>query len=279
MNAREPGRWRGRLGNLRMAAGCVAGLRGIVQFARVLRLARSDSAGTEAEPIPVPMKAIGGDPLLIRPGTSDLYNAISYYSARLELPPAETRDAPIRRIVELGTNIGAALTALAHSFPDAVLLGVEPDPLNVAVARANTGSYGPRCEVVEGAIWDRSEQLVLDRSREAEHSAHGVVVRAEEPGDSEELPRLTGLSLDDLLDERMPGEVVDYMHVSIEGGEERLFGAGGRWPGRVRSMKVELHPYFGFTAAVCADQLATLGYVTRLDEDLPDKWMIAVRRS
>lgn len=67
------------------------------------------------------------------------------------------------------------------------------------------------------------------------------------------------------------------MHVTIEGAEPRVFEAGGEWPQRVRSLRVELHPYFGFTADRCTALLERPGYRVWPVPEEPEKWIYAVR--
>ncbi|MFN8113676.1 MAG: hypothetical protein U0R51_10825 [Solirubrobacterales bacterium] len=202
-------------------------------------------------------------------------NAVGYYGKHIQMPPPGLPEPGF--IVELGTNCGVALTALGIAYPGARLLGVEADPVNVAAARKNTARFGERCEVVEGAVWDETTELVLVES--AEHGSHGTSVRAAEPGDPSGWTRMSGSTIDDLFARHVPADVqVGYMHVSIEGAEPRVFAAGGAWPGRVESLRVELHPYFGYTAAECIPQLEELGYRAWEAPDPPSKWVFAVRR-
>ncbi|MDP9243703.1 MAG: hypothetical protein M3O77_01305, partial [Chloroflexota bacterium] len=55
----------------------------------------------------------------------------------------------------------------------ATILGVEPDPQNVALPGGTSRVFGDRCRVVETAIWDQDAELVIERS----HREWGLVVR------------------------------------------------------------------------------------------------------
>ncbi|MCB0865669.1 MAG: FkbM family methyltransferase [Solirubrobacterales bacterium] len=252
-----------------------AGLRA----AKTAILAAAGARGSQGDgrgPVLVPMRELGGESLSIRPGTSDLRNAVAYYSHRIHMPPPGV--VPTRAIVELGTNCGVALAALGHAFPDARLLGVEPDPGNVEAARANTARFGDRCEVVNSAVWSESTELVLVPS--VEHGDHGITVRPVSSGDDPSWARMSALTIDDVLARHLPdGESVDYMHISIEGSEPGVFDAGGRWPQRVHSLRVEVHPYFGWDQDDCIRQLTDLGYRAWAAPDPPDKWVFAVNEA
>lgn len=256
------------VGVFRVAAGPRAALRAITAAAAAM------GSGGSREPVLIPMRALNGEPLSIRPGTSDLSSAAAYYSKRIYMPAPEIN--PSGAIVELGTNCGVALTALGVAFPAARLLGVEPDAGNAAAAGVNTERFGERCEIVCSAIWPETTELVVVPS--AEHGDHGITVRPAESGDDPGWERLAAITVDELLDRHLPEPVpVDYMHVSIEGSEPRVFAAGGRWPERVRSLRVEVHPYFGWGQSDCIAQLEGLGYRAWPAPDPPDKWVFAVR--
>src|SRR4051812_29814465 len=125
----------GYLRSLRVQLRAGAGVRGKLRVLEVI--ARSRGGGGAGDPIAVPMKGLGGDILWVRPGTSDLRNASYYYTSDLHFPPPQADRPHLRRAVEIGSNMGAALTAIGHRYPDAQILGIEPDPGNVAVAGKN----------------------------------------------------------------------------------------------------------------------------------------------
>ncbi len=247
-----------------------AGARGPIRVVGTLVAAILGRVGA---PIGVPMKALGGGELLVRAGTSDLRNASDYYNLGLFLPPAQLDREP-RQIVELGSNAGASLTALAHRYPGARLLGAEPDAGNATIARRNLARFGSRAAVVEAGLWDHDAELVIEAT---EYGEHGFHLR---PADEHDPPetRTPALSLDSLLARHLPDGEVDYMHVSIEATEARVFGAGGDWVDRVVSLRSEAHPNLGYPAERCREDLEALGDRTWVDPGLPDKWVLALRR-
>jgi FkbM family methyltransferase len=265
-----------RLRNAAVPLSAAAGLRGIVQAAQVLRHRRSKaSRDTPMDPIRVPMKALDGEGIWVRPGTSDLNNAAGYYRAGIHRPPPEIAGEDLRIICELGSNMGAGLTALAHEYPNARLLGVEPDPGNAKVAALNLARFGGRVSFVEAGIWDEDCELVIDTDVTA--GEHGFTVRPRGDGDPPSKTGIRALTIDSLLDQHFPNDEVDYMHVTIEGSEPRVFAAGGAWPQRVRSLRVESHPYFDYDATRAIASLQALGYRAWVAPDPPDKWVFAVR--
>jgi hypothetical protein len=223
------------------------------------------------------MRALDGQGLWVRPGASDLVNAASYFSTGAYLPPSELDLSGTTTICELGTNIGAALTALGVQHPQARLLGVEVEQGNAAVARRNLARFGDRATLVERAIWSAETELVVDRG--SAHGEHGFLVRPRQPEDQPGLPSMAATTIDQLLkDELADGEQIDYMHITIEGSEPEALKTAREWPERVRSLRIELHPYFGFGAEQCISRLEELGYTAWLAAEPPDKWVFAMRR-
>ncbi len=247
------------------------GLRGKSGVLRALTKERWGNA-SERDVIAVPMAHLGGERIYVRPHTTDLANAASYFARGIHHPPAAAPQP--RRIVELGTNMGAGLTALALEHREAQLVGVEPDGGNFAIAALNTARFGDRVRLIRSAIWDEDAELVVDSARAA--GEHGLTIRSAGPGDQEDR-RVSAITIDQLLERVFPGEQIDYMHVTIEGTEPRVFAAGGRWTERVRSLCVEAHPYLGYPIDACIAQLAELGYRTEAVPSPPDKWVHAWR--
>lgn len=262
-----------RVARVRRLVGAASGVHGKRAAAEVLMSGRRTTGA--AAPVEVPIKALGGEPVFVRPGTSDLDNTVDYLSLEIHLPAPEVAGRDLRRIAELGTNMGAALTGLAYAYPRAELLGVEPDPGNVAVAELNVARFGERAKLIQAGIWDVDTSLVVEETGESEH---GLVVRPATADEARAGGVVEARTIDSVLSERWPGgETVDYLHVTIEGSEPRVFAAGGDWPARVGSLRVEIHPYFGFTDADCIRLLEALGYRAWLAPSPPDKWVFATR--
>ena len=249
-----------------------SGARGALRVCRVILTKRLGPLAAQ-EPIGVPMKALGGAELFVRPGTSDLRNASDYYALDLYLPAPEVAATEIRQVCELGSNTGAALSALATRYPAARVLGVEPDAANAAIARRNVARFGERCTVVEAGIWSTDTELVLDRS--TTYGEHGFRVRerGEEPGAA---ATIAALSLDTLLARHLPEGMIDYLHITIEGSERPVLEAGGSWTRRVRSLRTEAHPDLGYGASEVIADLGRLGFWAWRDPQLPEKWVHAI---
>jgi FkbM family methyltransferase len=215
-----------------------------------------------ASAVALNVSGLDGRPLLVRPRSSDIDVVWDTFVADVNLPPEELRDEPLRHIVELGTNIGAGLSRLAVMYPQATLLGVEPDPENVALARRNLAGFGDRCEIVESAIWDSDAQLVVERGRRE----WALVVRPREPGDPADWPDIPARSVGSVLAGFAPGEDIDYLLVDIEGSELRVLeGTDTAWAQRVRSIRVECETEYHGDPDRCARALSALGFQVRVE--------------
>ncbi len=148
------------------------GARGKLAVAKVVLSGRSGSPDGPPAPVEVPMKALDGDSIFVRPGTTDLDNATDYLTLGIHLPPPEIASQDLRRLAELGSNMGAALTGLGLAYPNAELLGVEPDPGNLAVAAANVARFGGRAKLHPGGDLGR-ELLARYRRRRQERARPG----------------------------------------------------------------------------------------------------------
>ena len=238
-------------------------------------IGRKTRGGKGAKPMAVPMRELDGRALYVRPGTTDMIMAVLDYRHGLHLPPAEVAAGQMGRIVELGVNAGGALAGLGARYPEARLLGAEPDSRNVALAERNLASFGTRARIVQTAIWDSDGDLAIEGT-----DAFGLTVREvdsehEKPAGAEIVPALT---IDSLLAAHAPREEIDFMLMTIEGAEPRVLGAGGAWVQRVRSIRVELHEPMGYLADDCLAQLRALGFEARAMPDLQGGWALGVRR-
>ena len=200
---------------------------GLVGKARVFRakatgILHRGALGPSAEPFAIPMRELGGKDLYIRPATTDLLMAVIDYRGGTHLPPAEVASESMNLIVELGANAGGALSGLAERYPDARLLGAEPSADNARVARQNVERLGGRAEIVETAIWDSQCELEL-----IDGESFGFMVREAAPDSKAGTPRIPATTRRAPLRACSPGEVIDFMLMTIEGAERRVLQAGG----------------------------------------------------
>jgi hypothetical protein len=203
-------------------------------------------------PETIALRIKGPEPLEVhaRPGTDDFGILYEHFARGAHLPPLTDDPASIRSIVELGSSSGLGLADLARRHPNARLLGVEPDGENAALARRNIVPFADRCALLEAGVWDREVDLVVQGEET------GLLVAR--PGATGSR-RVTGTTVDRLLDENMPG-TVDFMHVDAAGVEPRIITPDADWLDRVRSITLHVYPDRGLSAERCAEILSARGF-------------------
>ncbi len=221
--------------------GLAADLRSAARLVAIL-------AGLGCRPQEVNLRPIPGQPIALRPRTVDVRVAANTVVGRHHVPPDGLRP---RRILDVGANIGLTIAHYATSFPDAVIVGVELDAENAALARRNTASFGARCQVITAAVWSEDGSVAYDTA-EAEW---GYRIGA---GDGD----ARAMTLDTVL--RTVGwDSVDFLKLDIEGAEQVVFAQPAAWPARTACLQVETHlPY---TVEDCLRDLTELGFRAERD--------------
>ncbi len=182
-----------------------------------------------------------------RPGTSDerviqqIFNTQTYSLSRLArnqelLDFRETLRQAGRRplIVDAGANIGASAVFFALSFPEALIVAVEPEPDNFAVLSRNVEGLNVRC--IQAAIAANSGSTrLLDPGL----GAWGY--RTDPSGQGPELPTF---AMSRLLEEYAAPPYDPFLvKIDIEGGEKELFAADTDWVRQAPLIILELHDW------------------------------------
>lgn len=240
---------------------------------RMLRLLAESALGREedqrpassARPFRVP--ELGDRIVWLRPRSRDV-SALQFLDDGHHMPPAEM-PGPVRHIAVFGANIGLLLADLADEYPEARVLGVEPDADNAVLARRNLEHLGERGRVVETAVWHRDATLQVGWGRDA--WGLDVTDLADDPpaADDEALrPRIEAADAGRVLADWTGGAPVDYLLVNVESAWQELL-THGDWTADVRCIKVEISD--ARTVAVADEavpMLEKLGFRARL-ETLP----------
>ena len=236
-------------------------LRSLVAYLHV------ESRWAPAGPVAVRARPLGGERVWLRPRTTDPVMLRDTFRDNVHPPPPEIAARGVRRIVDLGANIGLTMADNARAFPGARLLGVELDPGNAEVARRNLAPWGDRCEVLQGAVWITDGSVRYDDTGQ-EYGFHVVEDGVGAP--------TRALSMETILSHVPSGERVDYLKMDVEGVESRLLsGAAAGWAARVDSIGLQVHdPY---TLEDCARDLAALGFTPRVDRRRVN-FIVGVRR-
>lgn len=181
----------------------------------------------------------------IRPADSD---AATFHQILIDRPydmkrfPQHTRaEAAYRRILALGNkpvvidagaNVGAASLWFAKTYPDAIVVSVEPDSDTARVCRMNVEKT-QNIVFVEAAIGQCSGQVTITR---ASKSWETQTVRSDDGGTAV-------VSVPDLLAQMGPKAELFIVKVDIEGFEDDLFGGHLEWLAMAPIVMIEPHDW------------------------------------
>jgi FkbM family methyltransferase len=213
------------------------------QSRRRFRDAQSD---TSARPLAVRLRALGGRPVWIRGGTSDPFTVNEIVTYGDHWPPPDLPSPEL--IFDLGANIGVSMALFATAYPEARVVGVEPDPENAALCRRTVGQWGERCTLVQAAAWPTDGTVVLE----------GDDVAAMAVRENSGAGQVQAVSMSTLMERHANPRHVDYLKMDIEGAEREVLRRNTDWVDRVRCISVEIHsPY---RVEDCMSDLERLGF-------------------
>ncbi len=195
------------------------------------------------EPQPVRIKALNGNEVWIRPGTTDPEVALATFAGQYHLPPSSAKAPAV--IWDLGSNIGLTMRHMASVYPRATLLGVELDAANVRLATRNLEPCAARCRLITAAVWSCGGEVHY-ASRAAEDG-----YRVQAGGDR----TVEAVTMNELLDVSGPP---DYVKMDIEGAEQTVLSEGTDWASDVAAISVECHPPYSLPK--CRRDLERLGF-------------------
>lgn len=169
-----------------------------------------------------------------------------------------------RTIIDAGANCGLASLYLAHCFPHARVLALEPDPANFAALTGNV-RLATRIDPLCAAFWPRPEFLALDGSfRDSREWSRRVRAQASPEG-----PSLSVVTPGNAL-ERLRTPRCDILKMDIEGGEAPFFADEATARALLEAARVvaiEVHPEFVDPTVVYA-ALHACGFCTRTAGEL-----------
>src|SRR4051812_12114214 len=89
--------------------------------ASLVRFRRLQYSSRSSDLVPIRLRALGGEEMRLRPGSTDADVAVEVFVHRLHLPPVPD----VRLVWDLGANIGLTMAHYAALYPEAHVLGVE----------------------------------------------------------------------------------------------------------------------------------------------------------
>ena len=200
------------------------------------------------------LRALDGNYVYCRTAGTDINVFSDTFRGRYHVPPRDLRH--IRKILDLGSNIGLTMAHFACLFREARILGIELDAQNVEICRRNIAPYSGRCQVIWGAAWNEPGELTYGGEEE-----WGFRVTPGQPSNRV----VRAYTMRALIDQL--GAPVDFVKMDVEGAERELLKEPESWIGDIRCMKVEVHePY---TVKQCIDDFQKHRWRTVIDDHHP----------
>ena len=104
-------------------------------------------------------------PIFLRLGTSDGFVMEEIFVARVYAPVVSAGLTRVRQIVDLGANVGLSIRFWRKYFPEARIVGVEPDLGNFEACRRNVGD-DDHVQLVQGpSLLSRAWSISIGRPK------------------------------------------------------------------------------------------------------------------
>lgn len=132
-------------------------------------------------------------------------------------------------IIDCGVNIGLSVISLKKNFPNAEIIGFEPDPTIYNLARKNIDIAGySDVKLIQKAVWTKETDLLFYQ----EGSAGGRIMDSE----NEKTVKVRTFDLKSLFDRE-----IDFLKIDIEGAEFEVMKDIDAHLKYVNSLFVEYH--------------------------------------
>jgi len=160
----------------------------------------------------------------------------------------------VRRILDLGANIGMSAVFLHRLFPDAEIACAEPAPANTPLLQRAVALNGIRGRIFEGAIGAEPGFVDLYVSDQPDRNS---VIPTGRPGQTVRVPQF---SVPQIV-EQMGWDRIDVLKLDIEGAEKGIIGPHSSWLNQVRYITGESHVNVRYPYAAFRADLEAYGFV------------------
>jgi FkbM family methyltransferase len=174
-------------------------------------------------------------PLTLRLGTSDIS---VFKDIFIDLEYGWVFNTSPSVIIDVGGYTGLSAAFFAHTYPEAMIIAIEPDAQNYDLLMLNTARF-PNVHAVRAAVWKESGTISLT---DPGTGAWGLRV-------SESHASVTGgdlvraVTIDEIRKE-FGLDRIHLLKVDVEGSEKEIFSTADSWISSVDAICIELHDRF-----------------------------------
>ena len=174
-------------------------------------------------------------PLTLRLGTSDIS---VFKEIFIDLEYGWVFNTPPSVIVDVGGYTGLSAAFFAHTYPEAMIIAIEPDARNYELLMLNTARF-PNVHAVCAAVWKESGTISLT---DPGFGAWGLQVsESHAPVAGGDLIR--AVTIDEIRQE-FGLDRIHLLKVDVEGSEKEIFSTADSWISSVDAICIELHDRF-----------------------------------
>jgi FkbM family methyltransferase len=174
-------------------------------------------------------------PLTLRLGTSDIS---VFKEIFVDLEYGWVFNTSPGVIVDVGGYIGLSAAFFAHTYPEALIIAIEPDARNYELLMLNTARF-PNVHAVRAAVWKESGTISLT---DPGFGAWGFQVsESHAPVTGGDLVR--AITIDEIRQE-FGLDRINLLKVDVEGSEKEIFSTADSWISSVDAICIELHDRF-----------------------------------
>lgn len=141
---------------------------------------------------------------------------------------------PPRYIIDAGANIGAASVYLAHLYPTAQIISLEPEKSNFEILIKNTENY-KNISCLNKALWYINEPLTI---KNPEANKESFEIQQNNMSTGENIVESTTIN-QLLMDYNISN--IDILKIDIEGSEKEVFSFNTEWLKKVSLIFIEFH--------------------------------------
>jgi FkbM family methyltransferase len=174
-------------------------------------------------------------PLMLRIGTSDVE---VFREIFVNLEYGWKFSSPPRVVLDVGGYTGQSAAFFAHSYPEAKIIVIEPDPQNFEMLLHNTAKF-PNVSAVRAAVWKESGSISL-----TDPGLGPWGLQVSEASDALPVEDLIRAVTIDEIRKEFNLDRIDLLKVDVEGSEKEIFHSGDAWLPFVDVICIELHDRF-----------------------------------